>query len=106
MKVPVSKDLSSAVKLCGVPSSRLVTVSLSPALTVILSGLNLKFWMVTVCVPAAVGRVLTVVPDGLVDELAPHAPARQTSAATARTHPPRRPAPNTACCGYRGTAGG
>src|SRR4051812_7043904 len=70
LNTPVSKDLSSAVRLWGTPSSRITTVTL-PVLVSSGVGLNLKFWIETVCSPAA-AEVLddaTVLPveDAVVD---------------------------------------
>src|SRR5947209_1845311 len=88
-KMPVSNDLSSAVKLCGVPSSRLLTVTFSPTFTVNLSGLNLKFWMATASDPALVALLVAVVSVGavvavadfLLDEPPPQAAAVSATAA-------------------------
>ena len=74
--MPVLKDLSSALRLCGVPASRLVTVTLSPTFTLSLSGLNLKFWMVMVWDPAPLDEDAF-----LLEEPPPQAPTVRTRAA-------------------------
>src|SRR5436309_2241317 len=76
LKMPVLKDLSSALRLCGAPASRLVTVTLSPTFTLSLSGLNLKFWMVMVWDPAPLDEDAF-----LLEEPPPQAPTVRTRAA-------------------------
>src|SRR5437588_10176322 len=110
----------------------MATVTLEPCFTLSGSGLNLKFWIVMLSLPpvaavlvgpAAVvplpaGAVVLVLDDDLLpDEPQPTAPRARTATAVTSAgrkildtgtseHPARRTAPNTSCCGDRGTAGG
>ena len=92
-----SKDPSSAVTLCGVPSSMFVTVTL-PVFVASGSGLNLKFWMAITWAPAATEvPVAAVVPVelavvaeeaavvGLVDDCWPDTACKPTSRRRARS---------------------
>src|SRR5437763_8874487 len=110
----------------------MATVTLDPWFTLSGSGLNLKFWMVMLSlpplaavfvgpaavVPLAAGDVVLVVDDDfLSDDPQPAAPSVKTATAMTSAgrktldtgtseHPARHMAPNTSCCGDRGTAGG